>query len=328
MRPIIPKKYFPKEITHINEMAESHPQKLVGRSEADYNNQVDACARRIAEHAGRYKFVMLCGPSASGKTTTAHKIKHRLIKRGVGTNVISMDDFFKGVEFYPRRPDGKPDLESIYALDLDLMDECFSRLLQTGESDFPVYDFTRGKRASMGHKMTLSENGILIVEGIHSLNPMVLSKIPREKLFRIYASVRTKFLDGDEDILIPKDIRLVRRMVRDNKFRGYSPAVTLMNWQEVLEGERKYINPYRDDVDLKLDNTIDYEGCVFHDFLEPIIEQQINSGVDLSVYPELERIFTGLKKFRCIDMDLIPKNSLLREFVGKDDHVGGASVVL
>jgi len=311
MKNILEKKYTPVEIEGIVELAVRDPQHLVDNSEEFYNNQV----LRAAEHISRRpecKFVLLCGPSASGKTTTAHKLKHRIIHQGRGARVISMDNFFKGIESYPKLPNGKPDMENVETLDMELLNRCFEELMQTGESRLPTFDFVAQQRSLESHHVRLEAGDVLIMEGIHALNPMVLNRIPRENVYRIYVSVRSKFINGGETILIPKDIRLMRRMVRDHNFRGWPPESTLEQWVHVLEGERQYIDPYRDDVDIKMDNTIDYEICVWHDLLNSLLSDREK----YAVYPEIDRIFDALMRFPCLDYKLIPKNSLLREFIG------------
>ncbi len=316
MREINETKYTRLDIAHVTEKAVKNPQELVRVSEEYYNSQVLSAAVTIQKNMPKYKFILLCGPSASGKTTTAHKLKHRLIDCGVGARVVSMDNFFTGIENYPKLPDGKPDMESIQALDLELLNRCFGQLLHQGESKLPVYDFANQRQILDQHHVVLGENDILIMEGIHALNPEVLSEIPRENIFRMYVSVRTKFINGEEEILIPKDIRLMRRMVRDHKFRGWPPLSTLEQWAHVLEGERVNINPYRDDVDLKMDNTIDYEVCVWHHLLQSLLSD--GNREKYEQYPEIQRIFQGLTRFPSVDYRFIPQNSLLREFIGEE----------
>ena len=313
MREINEKRYSRVEIEAVNALALEDTAKLVEKSEGYYNSQVMSAAKMIKAKVPQHKFILLCGPSASGKTTTAHKLKHRLIELGVGARVVSMDNFFTGVENYPLLPTGKPDMESIEALDLKLLNSCFNELLETGRSLFPVFDFVEQVQRKGEHLVEIGENDVLIMEGIHALNPLVLSNIAQEKIFRIYVSVRTKFINGEETVLVPKDIRLIRRLVRDYKFRGYAPRHTLEYWHHVVASEKQNIDLYRDDVNLKMDNTIDYEVCVWHSLLHNLIES-LSDGE----YPELERIFAALKRFPEVDYSLIPKNSLLREFIGED----------
>lgn len=314
MRTIIERKYSPLQIKTIIDMAKTDPVELVQSSEEFYNTQVLTAAHKIAENAD-YRFVLLCGPSASGKTTTAHKLKHRLIHLGVGARVVSMDNFFVGINNYPKLADGTPDMESFQNVDQELLNKCFEQLLNTGEAMFPVFDFATQSRILQSHHMRLDKNDVLIMEGIHALNPSILNNIDSKNVFRIYVSVRTKFMDFDETILIPKDIRLMRRMVRDYNFRNYMPVQTLKSWVNVVAAERINIDPYRDDVDLKIDNTIDYEVCIWRHLLQNLLESTEKG--DYGEYPEIERIFDGLTHFPQLDHKLIPKNSLLREFIGE-----------
>ncbi len=308
------KKYTPLEIAGILELAEKDPDALVLRSEQYYHHQLDSAMLLVKKNMPNYKFVLLCGPSASGKTTTAHKLERSLINNGIGARVVSMDNFFLGMEHYPKLPDGSPDMESILAMDLEHLNECFDALLHKGEAMLPTFDFTTQSQTRGTQHIKLEDNDVLIMEGIHALNPLVLSSIPKQNIMRIYASVRSKFISGEENILIPKDIRLMRRMVRDNKFRNYPPLSTLKSWENVLEGERKNINPYRDDVDIKMDTTIDYEVCVWHSMLQNHLDM---TGLEeYADYPAIDRIFKGLLRFPSIDASKIPLDSLLREFIG------------
>ena len=316
MREIIEKKYSVVEIKGVNEMSVANPKGFVERSEEFYNDQVRRAAQLINQSRKDYKFVLLCGPSASGKTTTAHKLKHRLVDLGMGAQVMSMDNFFRGMVHYPKLKDGSPDMESVEALDMDLLNDCFDELMETGGSVFPVFDFGKQKQLLRQQDIRLGEGDILIMEGIHALNPDVLKRVPREKVFRIYVSVRTKFVNGEDTILVPKDIRLIRRMVRDYNFRNYPPVHTLKYWQHVVESEKINIDLYRDDVELKMDNTIDYEVCVWHGMLHSLMET-IDLR-DFEEFPQLEKVFHGLAHFAELSPGLIPKNSLLREFLGDD----------
>lgn len=307
------KKYTPVEICSVNELASRDPERLVAASERYYNDQVMRAAQIIRRDAN-YRFVLLCGPSASGKTTTAYKLKKRLIEIGAGARVVSMDNFFMGIEAYPKLPNGKPDMESILTLDLDLLNESFDKLLQTGETKLPTFDFVAQRRSFEQHHVKLEPGDVLIMEGIHALNPQVLKRIPRENVFRMYVSVRSKFVENGEKIMVPKDIRLTRRIVRDHKFRGWPPESTLEQWEHVLEGERENINPYRDDVDFKMDNTIDYEVCVWHQLLNELLKNREK----YKAYPDIDRLFESLMRFQELDYKLIPEDSLLREFIGAE----------
>jgi uridine kinase len=317
-REISEKKYSVADVATVSNLAVADPAELVRRSEAYYNDQVMAAARLIREGKQSdkpYKYILLCGPSASGKTTTAHKLKHRLIAQGVGARVLSMDNFYRGIEHYPKLADGSPDMESVAALDMDLLNACFDELTQTGQAHFPLFDFHTQERQRAAHHVSLTASDVLIMEGIHALNPLVLANVPRQSIFRIYVSVRTKFMDGGETILVPKDIRLMRRMVRDSKFRNYPPIHTLRYWGHVVASEKINIDLYRDDVELKMDNTLDYEVCVWRYLLSAAMETVRRE--DCEEFPQLQKVMDALCRFPEVDHNLIPKNSLLREFIGE-----------
>lgn len=315
MREIIDTSYSTVDIHEVNRQAKEDPKAFVQRSEEFYNSQVMEAAKRIKAGNGRYVFVLLSGPSASGKTTTAHKLKHRLATLGGSARVVSMDNFFTGMRNYPQLEDGTPNMESIEAMDLNLLNSCFEELLETGESMFPVFDFETQTQTLAAEKMNLNSGDVIIMEGIHSLNPLVLEGIPDENIFRMYVSVRAKFVEGEKEILRPGDIRLLRRMVRDYKFRNYDPVETLEYWHNVRANERTNMDPYRDAVDLKMDNTIDYEVCVWRELLKELLSSEHKE--EIQGHPELVHIFDGLVHFEQMDFNLIPDNSLLREFIGK-----------
>lgn len=315
MRDIDERRYSRVDISSVNKMARKDPQLFVDSSEEYYNTQVMAAATMIKVNP-EYRFVLLCGPSASGKTTTAHKLKHRLMALGAGARVVSMDNFYRGMENYEKLDDGTVDMESFSTVDLETLNRKFQELLEQGRSKFPIFDFASQERHMDAHDISLGDNDVLIMEGIHALNPQVLCNIPHKNIFRIYVSVRTKFMCGDETVLVPKDIRLIRRLVRDSKFRSYAPQHTISYWPYVLEGEKRNIDLYRDNVNLKMDNTIDYEVCVWHEMLRSLLASC--DTAELEAHPKLCSIFDTLNLFECVSPTLIPGNSLLREFIGEE----------
>lgn len=301
------------DISEINELVKN-PQMFIARCEKDYYHQIDRVVERVLDSRGRIRVILLAGPSSSGKTTTANKLSEEFLKIGINAPVVSLDDFFLGKENYPKLPDGSPDMEALEALDLPLINKLVKELMETGEAVFPTFDFATSRRSDVTHTVTLGEGGVLILEGLHAINPRLLDSISENKIFRLFVSVRTKYLDDEKEVLVPKDVRLIRRMVRDHKFRNHSPLETLLSWRDVLDGEEKYIYPYRDSVDFKIDSALDYEACVFHHYILPMLE----SLKDDAVYSgKVKQVVDILEAFDDIDYTYIPKNSLLREFIGE-----------
>lgn len=314
MREINKTSYSQVTLDEINRQAKENPEEFAINSEEYYKSQLKRVAGAVKDSHGDIKIVLLCGPSGSSKTTTAHKLKAELAKGGVGSKVLTMDNFYRGIKNYTIAENGMPDMESVDTIDIELLNQCLREIISKGESYFPVFDFMEQRRLEEKEYVTLAEGDVLIMEGIHALNPHITENIPSENIFRMYVSVRTKFVDNGADVLRPSDIRLIRRMVRDNLFRGYPPHETIAYWDVVLEGERVNINPYRDDVEFKMDTTIDYEVCTWNALLADLL-----ANIDLdeyTEYPAIARIVEGLPRFESLSPELIDKESIIREFIG------------
>ena len=300
------------DIAEINELAKN-PATFIAQCEKGYFDQINEIVEQVLSSDGRYRIVLLAGPSSSGKTTTAYKISEAFAKNGVHAPVVSLDDFFLGMASYPKLPDGTPDMESVEALDLPLVNSTLGCLLGQGCATFPVFDFNNSTRSDQTNAVQLGERGVLVVEGLHALNPRLVEVLDQNVLYRAYVSTRTKYMNGETEVLTPKDTRLIRRMVRDHNFRNRSPLETLLAWEDVLDGEEKHIYPFRDSVDYKIDSSLDYEGSVFHHYILPMIE----SLKDNRVYSgKVKQIVDLLEAFDDIDYRYIPEDSLLREFIG------------
>ena len=207
-------------------------------------------------------------------------------------------------------------METVEALDLPLINTTLKTLLDTGSAVFPIFDFNFSRRSHETNKVVLGENGVLVIEGLHALNPRLVEMLDQNALYRVYVSTRTKYMAGDTEVLTPKDARLIRRMVRDHNFRNRSPLATLLAWVDVLDGEEKYIYPFRDGVDYKIDSSLDYEGCVFHHYILPMIADLKDAGVYSG---KVKQIVDILEAFDDIDYSYIPEDSLLREFIGNSE---------
>lgn len=300
------------QLSEINQKAKTDPAGFVADCEQGYRSQLEAIAERVGDE-GKYDVLLLAGPSSSGKTTTAHKLGEAFRRRGKMAPVVSLDDFFLGMAQYPKRPDGRPDMETVHALDIPLINRCLLELSRNGTALFPQFDFETSSRKDEWQRITLQKQDILIVEGLHALNPLLVEAIDQERVLKVYVSTRTKFLDGEAEILTPKNTRLIRRMVRDYNFRGHPPLGTISMWDGILEGEEEYIYPFRDKVDFKIDSSLDYEACVFHQYILPILGPVLEDPVFGEKARQIIEIFDA---FYDIDHTLIPADSLLREFIG------------
>ncbi len=309
----MPAIWLPKRLVEtslVNVAAES-PKSLVNRCEVEYDSRIYAAASEIL--AGEYRIVMLTGPSASGKTTTAHKIAQALVSRGCPSRVVSLDNFYKNKEDYPRLPDGSKDYENVTALDIDEIHRCLDEIIRTGSTELPIFDFPTESRAPQREHLEIS-GGVCIVEGIHALNPILVDNLPKGSVYKIYAGLREEYSHKGRRVLPTRDIRLARRMVRDYKFRGHSLEKTIGMWDRVCAGEDQFIKVFKNEADLLLDTSFSYDICVLAPFVTPL------AGALPDDHPCCERLNDLAGRFALCDplpAELIPANSMLREFIGE-----------
>ena len=303
------------ELEYINETASDAPSYLVEKCEARYRNIIDEIACRVCEDKGR-EIVMLAGPSSSGKTTTANKLAQAFREHGVQTYVLSLDDFYINREDIPLLPDGTRDYETVYALDLDCFEKTVNALLKGETVKSPIFDFTTGKRSDTRfNEITLGETDAVIIEGLHALNPVITDKIDG-KLMKIYISVSSRIYDRKGKIILNKrNLRFVRRLVRDYKFRDSTVDNTYKLWKNVTEGEDKYLFPYRSNADIRINTIHLYEPCVLKQQALPLLE---NSEISDEYKSEAAKLRKSLELFEDIDISLVPQDSLLREFLGTE----------
>lgn len=301
------------KLEYINTMAKESV-KFIEQCEERYSNIIDSIAKRIIDEEGR-EIVMLAGPSSAGKTTTAQKISESLIKKGVKTYVLSLDDFYLNREDIPYLPDGTQDFETVDALDLNCFEACVNSLLRGEKVKNPIFDFTTGKRSEVQfNEITLGKEDVVIVEGLHALNPVITDKI-KGKLLKIYINVSSRIYDEKGNIVLNKrNMRFVRRMVRDYKFRGSSVENTYRLWKNVTAGEDKYLFPFRDNADIRVNTIHLYEPCVLKHQALPLL---LNSEISDEFKGEAKRLAKALEEFEDISESLVPDGSLLREFLGK-----------
>lgn len=303
------------ELEYINEAALSSPSELIEKSETRYKNIITEVCRRVCDDGGR-EIVMLAGPSSSGKTTTAQKLSEELLKNGVKTYVLSLDDFYLDRDDIPLLPDGTRDFETVHALDLKLFKKAVNSLLRGETVKIPVFDFKEGKRSrERFNEITLGKSDAVIIEGLHALNPLITDKIDG-RLLKIYISVSSRIYDRNGKIILNKrNLRFVRRMVRDYNFRGSTVDNTYKLWKNVTMGEDKYLFPYRDNADIRINTIHIYEACVLK---KQAMELLKTSEISKEYKNDAQRLYKALEMFEELDERLVPADSLLREFLGND----------
>lgn len=290
----------------------NHATDIINISEALQEKKIAKIAEEIASRKG-VKLVLLAGPSSSGKTTSCKRLSIQLAVNGLKPLQISLDDYFVDREKTPKDASGEYDYESIYALDLDLINEQFNALFRGEEVELPKYDFQSGKSKKSGNKLKMNDNNVLVVEGIHALNPELTAHIPQEQIFRVYASALTTILLDNHNYIPTTDNRLLRRIIRDNKYRGVSAQETIHRWPSVRAGENKWIFPFQENADAMLNTAMLYELAVIKMQAEPLLQQVPENCEE---YAEAYRLLKFLKYFKGIPYNNLPPTSLLREFLG------------
>ena len=286
---------------------------VIQLAEANYNSQLAKTADIIYNKKNKVKIVLLAGPSSSGKTTTARKLEVYLKARGFKTHSISTDDYFLNRIDTPKKANGDYDFESLKAVDTDLFNKHLLKLLAGEKVMIPEYNFVLGEREYKGRTLQLGENDIVIIEGLHALNPELTLAIDDTNKFKIYISPLTQLNIDNHNRIHTSDTRRLRRIIRDNKYRGWNAADTLRNWKNILEGEEEYVFPYQNKADMIINSALIYELGVLKTYAEPLL---FSVNEDDEVYPEAIRLINFLRNFLPIPSDDVPKESVLREFIG------------
>lgn len=289
-----------------------HTTDIINISEALQEKKLAKIAEEIASREG-VKLVLLAGPSSSGKTTSCKRLSIQLAVNGLKPLQISLDDYFVDRDKTPKDENGEFDFESIYALNLDLLNEQFNALFRGEEVELPKYDFPSGKSVKSGKKLKLEPNNVLVVEGIHALNPELTAHVPEEQIFRVYASALTTILLDNHNYIPTTDNRLLRRIIRDYKYRGVSAQETIRRWPSVRSGENKWIFPFQENADAMLNTAMLYELSVLKMQAEPLLQQVPENCEE---FAEAYRLLKFLKYFKGIPYNNLPPTSLLREFLG------------
>ncbi len=286
---------------------------FINVSEALQDKKIAEIADRISERIDDLKVILIAGPSSSGKTTFAKKLEIQLRVLGLQPVPISLDDYFLPRELTPRDENGEFDFESIHALDIPFLNEQLLQLFRGEEVLLPAFDFKLGGRKETGHPLRLPERGIVVMEGIHGLNDELTSRIARSAKYKVYVSALTQLNLDDHNRIPTTDNRLLRRMVRDHQFRGYSALETLNRWPSVRRGEERNIFPFQNSADTAFNSALDYELGVLKQFVEPLLK---TVKPHHPVYHEAVRLTSFLNNFHPIPTRLIPSGSILREFIG------------
>ena len=293
-----------------------HATDLINVSEALQEKKIAHIADEIThrnENGERVKLVLISGPSSSGKTTFSKRLSIQLMTNGMRPYPISLDDYFVNREDTPLDENGKHDFESLYALDLPFFEKQLKALLAGEEVELPRFNFTTGKREMSGKKLRVDEHMILILEGIHALNPALTPNIPAANKYKIYVSALTTILLDNHNYIPSTDNRLLRRIIRDYKYRNYSAEETIARWPSVRAGEDKWIFPYQEYADAMFNSALLFELAVLKENVEPVLRKVPNSCPE---YSEAHRLLRFLSYFTPVQDKELPPTSLLREFLG------------
>ena len=306
------------DLKDINFRTVSDPKGFIDECDGVYAKRVETAADMIIENSRRSPIVLLSGPSGSGKTTTARKISEALERRGVRAHYVGMDDYFRTVDpaTAPRTPEGDIDFESPLCQDMELLNEHFSMLAEGKRIYVPKYEFSRRMRVIEPSKsIKLKKDEIVVFEGIHALNDLITQKHP--DAFKLYISARSNVEFNGEVVFKGTWFRLIRRTVRDHKFRGADPDQTLSMWANVRRGEKANISPFKNKADFQFDSSFPYEMAVMNEAATKLFSS-IPEGIER--YDELRQVLPALQLFGVIDESLVAPDALIREFIGGGEY--------
>lgn len=291
---------------------------FINLCEARHNQQIVELGNMISDDIHNIRLICIAGPSSSGKTTFSNKLRIELLSRGIQPIRLSMDDYYLPREEAPLDKDGKPDLESVNALDIELFNKNMADLISGMEVELPKFDFKIGKRVK-GRKLKVPHNQPIIIEGIHALNDLMTSSIPGHQKFKIFIAPQAQISIDPHNPLSLTDFRLLRRIVRDKQFRNSSALETIQMWKSVREGEFKWIYRFQESANYVFNSALVYELCVMKKYALPLLKE---IGFNNTYYPIVERLIRMLKFFIDMPDDHIPCNSLIREFIGGSSFEG------
>ena len=298
-------------LDRINSCVREDAEKFIIECEKCYSDKIKDVADRVSAHNGR-TLVMLAGPSGSGKTTTASILKSCFEKSGRNAITISLDDFYSEDNLKYTFEDGTVDYETVKALDVELIGECLSELLKNGRCELPHFSFKTKKRDCFT-ETKVEKDGIIIVEGLHAINPIITDQLESEHMKKLYVSVSSRIYKGEEVLLTKRDMRFIRRLIRDYHHRNTEVEYTFYLWNGVRKGEDRYLFPFSDRADIKIDSIHPYESCVFRDTALSLLG---HIGEESKYYEDAQSLKNRLSEFVSLSESAIPENSLLNEFIG------------
>ena len=300
------------KLNHLIETGKAN--RMILMSEAWQRRKLAKIADMVAERSKDLKLILIAGPSSSGKTSTAQRLSIQLAVDGLKPLAISMDDYYVNRVDTPKKENGEYDYECIEAIDIPLFNEHLNKLMAGEEVELPKYNFKKGEREYRGNRVKMQENSVLIVEGIHGLNEKLTASIPAEKKLKIYVSALTPMSINGNTRINTTNVRLLRRMVRDNQFRGHDAKKTLAKWADVREGENKYIFPFQGAADVIFNSTLIYELAVLKRYAEPLLRDVTEDDGD--IYTLAQKLLVLLSFVESVDEDFIPNDSIIKEFIG------------
>lgn len=286
---------------------------LIAAEETRYKREIETVAETIHNSRTNRHIVLLCGPSSSGKTTTAALLKQYLQRIGTAAHVVSLDDFYLGEGKAPLLPNGQPDYETVDALDVERLTACLTELVKIGKTDLPIFDFQLRRPLEKTKRLVLEDDAAVILEGIHAFHPRIQAYLPAENVNRVFINTITRFVNGEEVWLSRRFIRLCRRILRDDQFRASPFSNTMKMWPQVMRGEELYMFPFTDTADCVVDTTFAYEPCVLKSMLVPRLQAVGEQEKD---FETAQMLIRRLEIFPDIPLAKIPKESMLREFTG------------
>jgi len=313
------------EILKVSTISDLNGRILQGRggevikiSEALHEKKVAEIANLISLRRDEVKVVLVAGPSSSGKTTFSKRLGVQLAVNGLWPHMISVDDYFVDREKTPKNEKGEYDFEALEAIDVEFMNRQLLELMEGKEVEIPRFDFQTGQRSFNGHRLQLGKGDILIIEGIHCLNPRLIPRIPAGSTFRIFLSALTQVSIDEQTYISTSDNRLIRRMIRDSKYRGYPARETIRRWPMVRRGEEQNIFPFQENADVMFNSATLYELAVLKKYAVPLLQSVSENQEE---YSESTRLLKFLYYFKPLDDAEIPPTSLLREFLGGSSFV-------